>query len=190
MFCRSGTPGVGGIARRGSRGLRARSWQKWHARDAIAVARSPKEFYRRYMTLQPDVKYTATATAQGGREGHVRSADGLIDLDMRPPAELGGPGGTPNPELLFAAGYASCFQEALGLAGKSAGVDTSNSVVTAHVGIGPEGESFALAVTMEVTIPGQDADTTKKLTERAHELCPYSKATRGNVEVTLRPQTA
>src|SRR5690625_7593071 len=71
------------------------------------------------MTLQPDVKYTATATAQGGREGHVRSADGLVDLDMRPPAELGGPGGAANPELLFAAGYAACFQGALGLAGKA-----------------------------------------------------------------------
>lgn len=139
-------------------------------------------------TLKPDVKYTATATAQGGREGHVRSADGLIDLDMRPPAELGGPGGAANPELLFAAGYSACFQGALGLAGKAAGVDTSSSVVTAHVGIGPEGESFAIAVTIEVSIPGQDADTVRQLTERAHELCPYSKATRGNVEVTLRPQ--
>ncbi|HLS04410.1 MAG TPA: organic hydroperoxide resistance protein [Actinomycetales bacterium] len=141
------------------------------------------------MTLQPDIKYTASATAQGGREGHVRSSDGLIDMDMRPPAELGGPGGAANPELLFAAGYSACFQGALGLAGKAAGVDTSNSVVTAHVGIGPEGESFALAVTIEVTIPGQDEESTKRLTERAHELCPYSKATRGNVEVTLRPQT-
>src|SRR5690625_187250 len=141
------------------------------------------------MTLQPDIKYTASATDQGGREGHVRRSDGLIDMDMRPPAELGGPGGAANPELLFAAGYSACFQGALGLAGKAAGVDTSNSVVTAHVGIGPEGESFALAVTIEVTIPGQDEESTKRLTERAHELCPYSKATRGNVEVTLRPQT-
>src|SRR5690625_7992016 len=108
------------------------------------------------MTLQPDVKYTATATAQGGREGHVRSADGLVDLDMRPPAELGGPGGAANPELLFAAGYAACFQGALGLAGKAAGDDTNNSVVTAQVGIGPEGERFALAVTTQVSIPDPD----------------------------------
>src|SRR5690625_7882777 len=118
------------------------------------------------MTLQPDVKYTATATAQGGREGHVRSADGLVDLDMRPPAELGGPGGAANPELLFAAGYAACFQSALGLAGKAAGADTHNSVVTAHVGIGPEGESLALAVTIEATNPGQDDQTTKPLTQQ------------------------
>src|SRR5690625_4986173 len=142
------------------------------------------------MTLQPDVKYTATATAQGGSEGHVHSAYGLVELDMRARAELGRPGGAANPELLFASSYPACFQGALGLAGKAAGVDTNNSDVTAHVGIGPEGESSALAVTIEVTIPGQDEQTTKQLTERAHELCPYSKATRGNVEVTLRPQTA
>src|SRR5690625_1452345 len=142
------------------------------------------------MTLQPDVKYTATATAQGGREGHVRSADGLVDLDMRPPAELGGPGGAANPELLFAAGYAACDQGGLDRAGKAGRVATNTSVVTAHVGIGPEGESFALAVTIEVTMPGHDDQTTKQLTERAHELCAYSKAARGNVEVTLRPQTA
>jgi len=142
------------------------------------------------MTAQPDVKYTATATAGGGRAGHVRSADGFVDLDMRPPAELGGPGGAANPEVLFAAGYSSCFQEALGLAGKDAGVDTSKSEVTVHVGIGPEGESFALKVTIEVAIPGQDEATVQQLTERAHQLCPYSKATRGNIDVTLQARSA
>lgn len=135
----------------------------------------------------PDVKYTATATATGGRQGTVRTSDGAIDLDLRFPQDLGGPGGGANPEHLFAAGYAGCFSGSLGRAGKERGVNTGEATVVVHVGIGPHGESFGLTVTIEVQVPGQDEAEIRALTERAHELCAYSKAVRGNVPVNLQP---
>ncbi|MFT4147554.1 MAG: organic hydroperoxide resistance protein [Micrococcaceae bacterium] len=131
-------------------------------------------------------KYTTTATVTGGREGHGKTDDGLLDVDLQAPKELGGPGGATNPEQLFAVGYGACYQGALGLAGKEKGIDTSDSVVTCTVGIGPEGESFGLNAALTVQIPGQDLDTVQQLADRAHELCPYSKATRGNIEVTVK----
>jgi len=130
--------------------------------------------------------YTASATATGGRAGHVVSADGILDMDLRPPVAMGGPGGATNPEELFAAGYAACFQSALGAVGRRQGVDTAASTVEADVTIGTiGGGAYGLAVTLRVSIPGVDAPTVQSLTEAAHQVCPYSNATRGNIEVTL-----
>jgi Ohr subfamily peroxiredoxin len=99
---------------------------------------------------------------------------------------MGGPGGATNPEQLFAAGYAACFQSALGVAGRRQGADISQSTVEADVTIGPvHGSGYGLAVTIRVTIPGADPVTARSLTEAAHRVCPYSNATRGNIDVTL-----
>jgi Ohr subfamily peroxiredoxin len=120
----------------------------------------------------------------------VRSDDGFVDLDLRPPKEMGGPGEATNPEQLFAAGYAACFQASIGAAGRRMKVDTSGSLVTCHVSIGPAGTAFALAVRLEVEIPGVDEATCQKLTDEAHQICPYSAATRGNIEVDIRARPA
>ena len=139
------------------------------------------------MTVQLDrVAYTASAVATGGRAGHVRSDDGNVDLDLRPPAELGGPGGAANPEQLFAAGYAACFQSALEGAGRRASVDTTGSTVTCQVSIGPVGDVFGLSVVLEIAIPGRSVETCRELAHEAHRVCPYSNATRGNVAVEVR----
>lgn len=132
------------------------------------------------------IVYTARATSTGGRkQGHAVSDDGVLDIELAPPKELGGPGDKTNPEQLFAAGYATCFTGALGLAGKKRGVDTSAAQVTAEVGFGPEGESYGLTVSITVEVPGLDAVTVQELADAAHEVCPYSKATRGNIPVTV-----
>lgn len=130
--------------------------------------------------------YTARVTATGGRSGHLVSADGILDVNVQPPKEMGGPGGATNPEQLFAAGYAACFQSALGVVGRREGVDTSDSLVEADVSIGTvQGGGYGLAVTLRVTIPGADPEKVQALTEAAHQVCPYSNATRGNIDVTL-----
>ena len=130
--------------------------------------------------------YTARATATGGRAGHAVSDDGILDLDLKPPTEMGGPGGATNPEQLFAAGYAACFQSALAVVGRRQDVDTSGSTVEADVTIGTiPGGGYGLAVALRVSIPGTDADTTRALAEAAHQVCPYSNATRGNIDVTV-----
>ena len=130
--------------------------------------------------------YTARATATGGRAGHAVTDDGLLDVHLKPPKEMGGPGGATNPEQLFAAGYAACFQSALGVVGRRAGVDTEDSLVEADVSIGPiGGGGYGLAVALKVSIPGVDAGTTLQLAEAAHQVCPYSNATRGNIVVTV-----
>ncbi|MFE6510584.1 organic hydroperoxide resistance protein [Nocardioides sp. NPDC057767] len=131
--------------------------------------------------------YTATAVSTGdARNGHVQSTDGLIDADVRVPKEMGGEGGATNPEQLFAAGYAACFHSALKLVAGKAKVDMTDSEVVADVSIGSNGEGgFGLAVQLEVTIPGADATTAQQLAEQAHQVCPYSNATRGNIEVKL-----
>jgi lipoyl-dependent peroxiredoxin len=130
--------------------------------------------------------YTAEASVRGGREGHGRSSDGVLDLDLRPPPEVGGPGGATNPEQLFALGYAACFQSAMAVVGRRLGADTSDSEVTARVTLGTvEGGAFGLAVELDVHIPDLDADTARTVVAAAHEVCPYSNATRGNIEVSL-----
>jgi osmotically inducible protein OsmC len=134
-----------------------------------------------------NVVYTATAHATGdGRNGHARSEDGILDIDMRIPKEMGGPGGAPNPEMLFAAGYAACFHSALKVVGRQEKVNVDGSEVTAGVGIGTlEGGGFGLTVDLTVRLPNVDRPTAEKLIARAHEVCPYSNATRGNIPVTL-----
>ncbi|HEV2936892.1 MAG TPA: organic hydroperoxide resistance protein [Streptosporangiaceae bacterium] len=136
----------------------------------------------------PDsVLYTAEATSTGdGRNGHVVSSDHRLDFDLAMPPELGGSGNGTNPEQLFAAGYAACFHSALRGVARREGVDAGESVVTAQVGVGPEGDLFGLAVTLIITIPGLDRDKTRELAEAAHQRCPYSRATRGNISVELR----
>jgi Ohr subfamily peroxiredoxin len=131
------------------------------------------------------IVYTARATASGGRQGHVKTDDGKLDLQLTAPKETGGPGTGTNPEQLFASGYSACFQGALGLVAKKQGIDTSDSLVTAEVGFGPEGESFGIAVEMKVAIPGLQLDKVQELADAAHQVCPYSKATRGNIPVTI-----
>ncbi|MEV8549010.1 organic hydroperoxide resistance protein [Streptomyces glaucescens] len=133
-----------------------------------------------------DALYTAVATATHGREGRAVSADGTLDLPLAMPVQLGGNGQGTNPEQLFAAGYAACFGSALGLVGRQAKVDVSDAAVTAEVGIGKQGEGFALAVTLRVELPDTvDEATGRKLVEQAHQVCPYSNATRGNIPVDL-----
>jgi osmotically inducible protein OsmC len=143
--------------------------------------------------MPESIVYTAVATSTGdGRNGHVRSSDGLIDAEVRTPKEMGGAGGATNPEQLFAAGYAACFHSALKATKKIHGVDVVDSAVTAEVGIGSNGNGgFELAVTLHVEIGGDvsEADA-QKAVEAAHQVCPYSNATRGNVEVKLEVETA
>jgi len=131
--------------------------------------------------------YTAEALATGaGRNGHTRSSDGLIDLDLAFPKELGGPGGATNPEQLFAAGYAACFHSALQRVASEAKATLGDSSVGAKVGIGPHDDGgFVLEVALEVVIPDLPHDEAQVLADRAHQICPYSNATRGNIEVTV-----
>src|SRR5690242_10882731 len=133
------------------------------------------------------ILYTAEATATGeGRDGHVTTSDGVLDFQLAMPKELGGAGGAPNPELLFAAGYAACFHSALRRVARRAKVSVDGSTVEARVGIGTiEGGRFGLAVALAITLPGVDPAVAKELTETAHQVCPYSNATRGNIDVTL-----
>jgi Ohr subfamily peroxiredoxin len=127
--------------------------------------------------------YTIAATAEGGRTGHVRSEDGVVDLDLGKPGSRSNP--VANPETLFAAGYAACFNGALNAVAQQDGLDTSGSTVTADVTFGKTESGFGLAVALTAKVPGVDAETAQKLVERAHEFCPYSKATRGNIDVSL-----
>jgi len=133
------------------------------------------------------VLYTAAAHATGdGRNGHARSEDGILDVDMRVPREMGGPGGAANPEMLFAAGYAACFHSALKVVARQEKVGVDGSEVAASVGIGPlDNGGFGLTVELRVSVPDLDRDTAEKLVARAHEVCPYFNATRGNIPVTL-----
>jgi lipoyl-dependent peroxiredoxin len=136
------------------------------------------------------VVYTASATATGeGRNGHVRSSDGVLDFDLAVPKEMGGPGGAlTNPEELFAAGYAACFHNALKGVARRQKITLTDTAITVDVGIGPRdqgGYGYGLTVAIEAEIPGVDEATARDLIERAHQVCPYSNATRGNVEVTL-----
>ncbi len=137
------------------------------------------------MQTPENIAYTAKAEITGGRDGRGATDDKSIDVSLRTPKEQGGPGGGTNPEQLFAVGYGACFQSALGLAGKEQGIDTSNSVVNSEVGIGKEGESFGLSVKLMVTLPDVDKETAQQLVDRAHQLCPYSKATRDNIPVEV-----
>ncbi|TGN18757.1 organic hydroperoxide resistance protein [Leptospira idonii] len=130
--------------------------------------------------------YTAKATASGGREGKVLSSDGVLDLTLAMPKELGGSGGEfTNPEQLFAAGYSACFHSALKLVARFAKVSSEGSTVTAEVSLHKEGAGYKLSVNLAVHLPGLERAEAQSLVEKAHQVCPYSNATRGNIEVTL-----
>ncbi len=129
--------------------------------------------------------YTAEATAWGGREGRVASSDGRVDLTLSLPKGLGGDDGPgTNPEQLFATGYAACFHSALKAVARREKVDVSASAVTVRIEIGPDDDGFALAAAIEVEIEKVDRDVAARLVEQAHALCPYSRATRGNIVST------
>jgi len=133
------------------------------------------------------ILYTATAVATGdGRNGHVQTPDGNIDAPVRTPKELGGPGGATNPEQLFAAGYAACFHSALRLVASSMKVDTTDSEVVADVSLlRADNGGFGLSVRLEVALPAVHPDVARSVMEQAHRVCPYSNATRNNVDVVL-----
>ncbi|MEU8704953.1 organic hydroperoxide resistance protein [Streptomyces sp. NPDC048565] len=139
------------------------------------------------MTIQRiDVAYTAVATAENGRDGRVSTDDGRLDVVVNPPKEMGGSGAGTNPEQLFAAGYSACFQSALGVVARQEKADISGSTVTASVSIGrTEAGGFGLEVAISASIPNVDTATAQELVEKAHQVCPYSNATRGNIKVEL-----
>ncbi|WP_405163374.1 organic hydroperoxide resistance protein [Nocardia sp. NBC_01499] len=133
------------------------------------------------------ILYTAEALATGdGRNGHARTTDGKVDVDLATPPEMGGSGAGTNPEQLFAAGYAACFHSALRLVGKQDKANVDDSAVGAKVGIGPnDAGGFELAVTLEVSLPHLSREDAQALADKAHQVCPYSNATRGNIDVTV-----
>lgn len=133
-----------------------------------------------------DVKYRTTATATGGRDGHAATKDGTLDVTLSTPTELGGAGGPGNnPEQLFAAGYSACFLGAMKFVASQDGSKVpGDTAVTSTVGIGPRSEGgFGIDVEMEVSLPGMDKTEAETLVEKAHQVCPYSNAIRGNVNV-------
>jgi lipoyl-dependent peroxiredoxin len=133
------------------------------------------------------ILYTAEATVEGGRQGHGRTSDSRLEVNLSVPEELGGTGGPgTNPEQLFAVGYAACFQSALLSVAAGRGLDASASTITARVGLGPTGHGgFGLTVTLDLHAPQLARADAEDLMARAHQRCPYSGATRGNVDVTL-----
>lgn len=138
--------------------------------------------------MSVDVKYTTRATATGGRDGEARTEDGGFSVKLSTPKELGGAGGDgANPEQLFAAGYSACFIGALKAAGAQLKLKVpAETTVTATVGIGPRSEGgFGITADLEVSLPGLERADAEKLVETAHQICPYSNATRNNVDVGL-----
>ncbi|WP_159943452.1 MULTISPECIES: organic hydroperoxide resistance protein [unclassified Nocardiopsis] len=139
-----------------------------------------------------DVMYTANATVTGeGRKGTGRTDDGRLEVDLSVPKGMGGDDGVgTNPEQLFAVGYAACFHGALKAVARKSKTDVGDSSIDSQVSIGKSEEGLDLAVTLTVTIPGVDQAKAEELVEGAHQMCPYSRATRGNIEVTLVAKTA
>ena len=140
------------------------------------------------MPMSIEVVYTAESTATGGgRDGHVKSSDGRIDLDTRPPKAAGGSGEGTNPEQLFSAGFAACFLGALRLVARNSKIDLDDATgVTVEVGFGKDSEGgFGINANLIAYVPGVEQSVADDLVEKAHGVCPYSKATRGNIDVTL-----
>ena len=129
--------------------------------------------------------YTAAASTSGGRDGNVTTSDGRLELGLATPREMGGSGEGTNPEQLFAAGYAACFESALRLVAENRGQEVGETSITANVGIGREGSGFGLEVELQGRLPKLAREEAEELMRAAHEVCPYSNATRGNVEVSL-----
>ena len=135
--------------------------------------------------------YTTSVTAKGGRDGHIKSENGILELDVRTPKALGGASDDfANPEMLFAAGYSACFDSALNLVIRKSRIETGETTVNAKVSIGQiENGGFGLAVELDVNIPGVSQEEAQSLIEKAHQVCPYSNATRNNIEVKLAVTT-
>ncbi|QJX47956.1 organic hydroperoxide resistance protein [Hymenobacter taeanensis] len=136
--------------------------------------------------------FTAQAKAKGGRDGHVTSNNNVLDIDLSTPKEMGGPGksGATNPEQLFAAGYAACFEGALGVAARQASVKLEGVTVEAFIGFGKaEDGGYGISADLHVNIPGLEQSQAEQLVEAAHGICPYSRATKGNIEVNLNTTT-
>jgi Ohr subfamily peroxiredoxin len=134
------------------------------------------------------VLYTAEATVTGGRaEGHGRTSDGALDVQLRSPAEMGGDGGGTNPEQLFAIGYAACFESAIGSAGRREHANVGDVSIKSRVSLLPTGTgAFKLAVVLDVSLPQvEDSELASRIVAAAHQICPYSNATRGNIDVEL-----
>ncbi|MGV2882388.1 organic hydroperoxide resistance protein [Paenibacillus taichungensis] len=129
--------------------------------------------------------YTATVMVEGGREGKAVSSDGILDVDLKVPKEMGGPGGDgTNPEQLFAAGFAACFEGALGVVLRKHRIKSEGTKITSHVMIGKDAnDGFVLSVNMDIAIKGVETSIAKQMVEGAHDVCPYARATRGNIEV-------
>jgi Ohr subfamily peroxiredoxin len=129
--------------------------------------------------------YTATVTVIGGRDGHAKSSDGVFEVDLRKPKEMGGQGGAPNPEQLFATAWGACYLGALGSVAQRDGVDTTNASINVHVSFNKNGNGFALSAELDVHIPEITIEEAQSLADKAHAICPYSVATKGNVETRV-----
>jgi Ohr subfamily peroxiredoxin len=131
--------------------------------------------------------YTAEAHVVGGRaEGHGKTSDGAVEVDLRLPREMGGEGGGTNPEQLFAIGYAACFEGAIGAVSRRLKLEAGDVEIDSKVSLHPgEERTFVLSVELDVTLPSVEGDAAAELVREAHKVCPYSNATRGNIEVTL-----
>jgi len=132
-----------------------------------------------------DKIYTASVIATGGRDGHIKSSDGILDFDLRKPREMGGQGGATNPEQLFSAAWGACYLGALGSVAERAGVDVSEANVNVQVSFNQNGNAYALSADLDVHIPNVPHDEAQQLVEKAHAVCPYSRATKGNIEVRV-----
>lgn len=129
--------------------------------------------------------YTASVTAKGGRDGHIKSSDGQIEFEVRAPREMDGQGGATNPEQLFAAAWGPCYLGALGSIAKREGVDISEASVTVHISFNQDGNAALLSAELDVHIPGISTEEAQSLADKANRACPYSKATRGNIETKV-----
>lgn len=129
--------------------------------------------------------YTTQARVTGGRAGHGETSDGLLKVDLGMPKELGGPGGATNPEQLFAIGYAACFESAIRFVARKQKLPLADAAVTATVDLLPNGEGFKLGVSLAAETKGLDQAAAEALVSAAHQICPYSNATRGNIEVAI-----
>ncbi len=139
------------------------------------------------MTIKLDkVLYTATATAHGGRDGKVTTDDSALNITVVPPKALGGSGAGTNPEQLFTAGYADCFGSALAHVARAKKIQTGPVSITAKVNLGPVGQGFGLSAELTANIPEMPKADAQALLEAAHQVCPYSNATRGNIQVDIR----
>jgi Ohr subfamily peroxiredoxin len=134
------------------------------------------------------VLYSANAHVTGGRDGHGRTTDGELELNLRVPKEMGGAGGGTNPEQLFAVGYAACFESALAIVARRRHLDANDLAIDSAVSLLPTGDgAFKLAVNLDVSLPSvRDREAATQLIREAHQVCPYSNATRGNIDVTLQ----